>query len=202
MPTRLSLRIRFERRSDLISLLSLIVLVAVFLVSLGLGSGAAASPSRSAPASPSLQLQRKFYLTPSLVSAVDVLAACAPGYHMASLWEIWDTSNLEYNTTLGYTWAGDQGSGPPTYYGGDHISGWVRTGAEASHIATPGLGNCDSWSGNIPGTYGTVVYLDSDWTALEGWLATIADCSYLQRLWCVADIVGERLYLPAIMRSP
>ena len=130
MRSRLSLRIRFERRSDLISLLCLFGLVAVFLVSLGLGSGAAASASRSSPASPSLQMQRKYYLTTTLVDALGVSTACADGYHMASLWEIKDTSNLKYNATLRLCTLADQGQGPPTINGTDPLVGWVHTGAK------------------------------------------------------------------------
>jgi hypothetical protein len=200
MLTRLSLRIRFERRSDLLSLLSLFALLEIFLVSLLWGQGAAASPSRSAPASPSLQMQRKFYLTTDPVGALDVLTACTDGYHMASLWEIQDTSNLRYNAALGYSAIADQGQGPPTISGTDPLAGWVHTGASPSHSATPGLGNCESWTRNNSGRYGTVVYLDSDWTTLEGWLAATADCSQTRRVWCVADVAAVRLYLPSVMK--
>jgi hypothetical protein len=46
---------------------------------------------------------RSFYLTQSLFTGSDALSACADGYHMASLWEVFDTTGLKYNTTLGAT---------------------------------------------------------------------------------------------------
>ena len=46
---------------------------------------------------------RKFYLTQALHNGAQALSACAQGYHMASLWEIHDTSNLRYDTDLGLT---------------------------------------------------------------------------------------------------
>jgi hypothetical protein len=47
--------------------------------------------------------RRKFYVTPTLHDGAHALSACATGYHMASLWEIHDTSNLTYDTDLGVT---------------------------------------------------------------------------------------------------
>lgn len=35
-----------------------------------------------------------YYLTPSTYDGHDALCACAEGYHVASLWEIWDLSKL------------------------------------------------------------------------------------------------------------
>ena len=56
---------------------------------------------------------RQFYLTSALAIGDEALTACAAGYHMASLWEITDLSNLRYNTSLGQA-SGDSGQGPPT----------------------------------------------------------------------------------------
>jgi len=55
---------------------------------------------------------RKFYLTRGVFSGADALKACAKGYHMASLWEIFDVSTLRYNDKLGAT-SDDSGSGRP-----------------------------------------------------------------------------------------
>jgi hypothetical protein len=46
---------------------------------------------------------RKFYVTKTTHSGAQALSACAEGYHMASLREIFDTSNLRYDTELGGT---------------------------------------------------------------------------------------------------
>jgi hypothetical protein len=66
--------------------------------------------------------QRQYYLSKNIARGHQPTTACATGYHMASLWEIADPSNLLYNTTLGRTRA-DSGLSPTT---GD--TGWVRTG--------------------------------------------------------------------------
>jgi hypothetical protein len=56
---------------------------------------------------------RKFYLTKPFHKADQALSVCAEGYHMASLWEIHDTSNLRYDRELGLTTV-DSGFVPPT----------------------------------------------------------------------------------------
>ena len=58
--------------------------------------------------------RRSFYLTQTEHTGSQALTACAEDYHMASLWEILDPSNLRYNTELGYTRA-DSGSGPQSH---------------------------------------------------------------------------------------
>ncbi len=58
---------------------------------------------------------RKFYLTKTLHTGAQALSACATGYHMASLWEIHDPTNLRYNTELGFTSGSDSGFGPPVW---------------------------------------------------------------------------------------
>ncbi len=46
---------------------------------------------------------RKFYLTrENTFDGSEAPSACAAGYHMASLWEIFDPSNLVYDTALGH----------------------------------------------------------------------------------------------------
>ena len=58
---------------------------------------------------------RKFYLSKQTFQGNQALHACAAGYHMASWWEIYDASAVEYDTTLWQT-TDDSGSGPPTGY--------------------------------------------------------------------------------------
>jgi hypothetical protein len=64
---------------------------------------------------------RKYYMTRDRYDGAHALTACAAGYHMASLWEIHETSNLRYDTELGLT-RGDSGCGPPNSF-----SGWSGT---------------------------------------------------------------------------
>ena len=75
---------------------------------------------------------RQFYLTPDEFDGDEVLTACAPGYHMASLWEIVDPTNLKYNIVLGHT-TPDSGQGPPPW-----SEGWVRTGYCEGSNPAPG----------------------------------------------------------------
>jgi hypothetical protein len=134
---------------------------------------------------------RGFYLTPNnTFQGDDALTACAAGYHMASLWEIYDVSNLAYDTVLGYT-GSDSGEGPPT-----NMLGWVRTGYHtADGDATPGIGNCLAWTSNSATDHGTVVMIGYNWTltgtAISPWQAIdsagLTECSDSWRVWCVED---------------
>jgi hypothetical protein len=78
---------------------------------------------------------KKFFLSRNTVWGDQALDACGQGYHMASLWEIFDPTLLKYDTKRGGT-LGDAGSGPPA-----GLQGWIRTGANPNPAPTPGLGN-------------------------------------------------------------
>ena len=106
--------------------------------------------------------QRQYYLSQSLVHGNQAESACTTGYHMASLWEIADPSNLLYNTTLGRTY-NDSGTGPVAA-----DPGWVRTGFIASVSSTAGLGNCNGWTSYSDSHYGTAAALPPLLLAGEG----------------------------------
>jgi len=130
--------------------------------------------------------RRAFYLTRTEHLGSQALAACAAGYHMASLWEIHDPSNLRYNGQLGHT-TGDAGSGPPTSY-----FGWVRTGFDASLGGqSPGAANCGGWTSASGTVLGTVVGLqwlwDADGKAISPWGALPTACDAESRVWCAQD---------------
>jgi hypothetical protein len=76
---------------------------------------------------------------------------------MASLWEIFDTTALQYHTGLGFT-QDDAGAGPPTL-----SEGWVRTGFQfglsGGIDAAPGIGHYDAWTTTRADRFGTVVSL-------------------------------------------
>jgi hypothetical protein len=80
-------------------------------------------------------------LTKNSADGSQALTACAAGFHMASLWEIFDPSNLQYDGTLGRT-NDDSGFGPPT---ADFFlnGGWVRTGFGSSATGAVGETNCN-----------------------------------------------------------
>ena len=42
----------------------------------------------------------KFFLTPGTYNGAQAIQSCNPGFHMASLSEIYDVSNLRYDRTL------------------------------------------------------------------------------------------------------
>jgi hypothetical protein len=127
---------------------------------------------------------RQFYLTKtSEYDGAEALSACAPGYHMASMWEIHDASNVRYNTDLGYTLA-DSGFGPPIVFG------WIRTGAVAADSGPVGGVNCNAWTSRGVG-FGVRVRLTDGWPspAIENspWSADGQSCNTPDRVWCVQD---------------
>lgn len=128
---------------------------------------------------------RKYYLTKVTFHGNAALTACATGYHMASLWEIFDTSNLQYNTSLGAT-MDDSGQGPPTEF-----FGWIRTGTFSGGNPKFGLVNCNLWTSS-GGDAGTIVALDQDWSGspikITPWNLELVDCASGVMVWCVEDI--------------
>jgi hypothetical protein len=129
---------------------------------------------------------RKFYLTKDGFTGAQALTACAKGYHMASLYEIFDVSNLRYNTILGLT-VDDSGSGPPT-----SDFGWIRTGQSRSASSIPGIGNCFAWSSDLSTAEGTAVQLrftfdfQSD-DVVNPWNSDAGPCHATVRVWCVQN---------------
>jgi len=131
---------------------------------------------------------RKYYLTKQAdwKPGGEASTACATGYHMASLMEIFDTSNLSYNTSLGETSA-DSGSGPPAW-----IWGWIRTGSTSMPDTVEGRANCLGWTNSTAFEQGTVVRASSlSWTdpatAVSPWHASNPVCSNNLASWCVED---------------
>ncbi len=167
----------YSFKNSLAALAGLLVLVAVF---------AALTPLVSQGQGGNPLTRRSFYLTQTEHNGSQALSACASGYHMASLWEIFDTSNLKYNTQLGFT-REDSGFGPPA-----NSFGWIRTGGPPDNGSLPpGVGNCDAWT-NASGTAsGTDVALDNFWSdaarAISPWIAFTSTCDSSRRVWCVQD---------------
>jgi len=128
---------------------------------------------------------KKYYLTQGTFDASQARMACEDGYHMASLWEIFDTTNLKYDTSRGTTLS-DSGSGPPAQFGG-----WIRTGGSFGTSTTPGVGNCNAYTTNLDSLHGTSVHLYSQWgdgaTLVSPWRAVSDSCDELLPVWCVKD---------------
>ena len=137
--------------------------------------------------------RRLYYLSRDMRPGSSALSGCATGYHMASLWEIFDTSNLKYNTQLGLI-ADDSGFGPPISVNGEGALGWIRTGSEADSGSTAGQANCNAWTfENGEAASGTVAQPALDWrastaaTSISPWITKTGFCSLPQHVWCAQD---------------
>jgi hypothetical protein len=143
---------------------------------------------------------RHFYLTDASYAIDQALTACADGYHMASLWEILDVSNMTYDYDHPAAHVkDDSGNGPPSGW-----YGWVRTGWFASTSATAGTGNCNNWTSTDSGDSTVAVRLATDWEGAPGdistWDATSFTCNFNGPVWCVGDF-GGAVYLPLILKN-
>jgi hypothetical protein len=127
---------------------------------------------------------RKYYLTQEAFTGSQALTACTKKFHMASLWEIFDTTALQYDTKNGFI-LGDSGSGPP------QASGWARTGQSSNNSSTAGIGNCNAYTTDTG--FGTVIALEDDWTnlgndlSISPWIAAATHCNNVNLVWCVQD---------------
>ena len=91
-------------------------------------------------------LERAFYLTKKSVPATEATSACAPRYHMASIFELLQPGALHYDASVGMT-VGDSGAGAPA---GEQ--GWVRSGTAGREWS------CDWWTNNTAsGQYNAVL---------------------------------------------
>jgi hypothetical protein len=140
-----------------------------------------------------------FYLTNTDYAANRVLTACTAGYHMASLWEMLDVSDLiyDYSHPAAYKKA-DSGYGPPSGW-----NGWVRTGWDSAGDNVAGTGNCNNWSSTGGTVHGTAVQLSPTWETAPGdistWNAGSFGCSLTGPVWCVGYF--HSVYVPMIVRK-
>jgi hypothetical protein len=169
-------------KNSLIAFTGLMLLAGIIAVLLqGVGHGQQTSGGNSP-----VRGLRRYYLTVTLHKGNEALTACADGYHMASLWEIHDPSNLRYDTALGFK-RGDSGSSPPS-----GTVGWVRTGWDANESDLPGSSNCNAWTSDSPFGEGTAVELPRLWRLTDGpvispWISLGELCFEPLRVWCVQD---------------
>jgi hypothetical protein len=149
------------------------------------GEARAAQPAAVAAASGAGS--RRFYLSTLTRYGNAALTSCTTGYHMASMWEILDVSNLTYNADLPTSKTrDDMGSGPPS-----GMVGWIRTGYSSSGSSTPGTGNCKNWTSALSGDYGTAVRLTATWDTppdpVNLWSFESFTCDINVSVWCVED---------------
>jgi hypothetical protein len=187
-PRIVEINIYFDRRLAMAA--TLLLAVFVCLTYLAWGEGIALAAKDQAPSAVNgLVRLRQYYITADTHNGANTLSACADGYHMASLWEIYDTSNLSYNTSLGKT-SGDSGFGPPT-----EGPAWVRTGwyDTQSDQDSSGIANCVAWTSEADDMYGSVARVQPDWENDHGpylypnWQTWTNTCDTSTRVWCVED---------------
>jgi len=129
-------------------------------------------------------LERQYYLTKTGATGDQALSACATGFHMASVFELIDISNLKYNSAHGQTKA-DSGDGPPT-----GAWGWIRTGNVSLTGGGAGNANCSNWTTTTGN--GSMVYLYPEWfqqfnTRVDPWYPSASACQDALNVWCVQD---------------
>jgi hypothetical protein len=171
-------------------------------------AGALARHTLPASAGADTHGMRRYYATLSLVPGNQVWSACADGYHMASMWELYDLSNLIYNPELGAK-NNDSGAGPPSvtpfFNASLAVKGWVRTGYVMNGSSTVGRANCDGWTSPFDYDYGTVAMLPSDWVNGEKevgvWHVEVQSCDgALTRVWCIEDNATQVVFLPVVLK--
>ncbi|MBV8202452.1 MAG: hypothetical protein JOZ15_17680 [Acidobacteria bacterium] len=168
----------------------LIVLVAA----LGVGHvallGTLAAPASAQRLSGKL-LPRRFYVSLAPgglgVNGSGPITACAQGFHFASIDEIFNPTQLAYDSSQAFAYtAADMGAGAPHGY-----LAWVRTGNGSSTLSVAGEGNCSVWASGSGADSGTVVALKEDWAqppqALTPYVAQTTACNVTQGTWCVED---------------
>ncbi len=163
------------------------------LVTLALAGAAACALMQSTAGRPG---GRRFYLTKESYRGNQVLGACARGYHTASRFEIWDTSALSYDSTVGLT-TDDSGSGPPSEAASmapPGPAGWVRTGGGSAIADSTGpssgsaFANCAAWSTSSSQAFGTVAYLTDRFAGSNDvWDGGSRGCDTAHHVWCVED---------------
>jgi hypothetical protein len=124
--------------------------------------------------------RRRIYLTSAVHIGSTALAACTSGFHMASVFEIYEIGQFEYDSVLGETY-GDAGPG-----GWPFGRGWARTG----YFGGSGE-SCDHWT-TASGYLGTVMSLGpaSGFGSPGGplaWETSIESCENTIAVWCVED---------------
>jgi hypothetical protein len=136
---------------------------------------------------------KMYYLTVTGFTGGDAIKACDPRFHMASISEIQDPSNLQYVTsTPAHDYdspAYDQGLGPPS-----GRMGWIRLGYFTTDWVSDNRDLCMSSSDQQSGTTMSRRFLwdnpDQEQPASYAqlwWYTTKVSCSQPEPVWCVED---------------
>ena len=138
---------------------------------------------------------KMYYLTENTFDGGDAIMACDFGFHMASISEIQDPSNLQYanRSTAAYDSLVDgQRLGAPS-----NRMGWVRSG-----VYSPlGVYDCGDWRGKYDTQLGNTLALYDFWYASEHeqpvshlntwWQAARQICSQPKPVWCAENPQNE-----------
>ena len=142
--------------------------------------------------------KRRYYLTIGETNGGGPKFMCASGYHFASVFELMEVSQLEYNGSEGRN-LDDAGEGPPSgnlLSGPLRSSGWVRTGSAAAvAISTDAAPNCNDWVSVAKAEIGAVAYLprpgpatlSSAYVAEAPFIVSGLNCANLRPVWCIED---------------
>jgi hypothetical protein len=136
-------------------------------------------------------LIRSYYLTPGLYDGSQASTACAAGYHMASIFEIYGTWSLRYASELAGTFRieadgqiyefDDTGAGPPANIP-TLWAGWIRS----SFINDPQW-NCEGWTDSSVDNIGAVATPMLPSQTNDLWHVSGGSCSVSRPVWCVQD---------------
>lgn len=144
-------------------------------------------PSAPAPAA------RRYYLTAGLYDGAAASTACASGFHLASVWELYDLGALRYDGPAGEVHV-VEAAGPGPYMEGSDAYGWMRNGVtQADTLQDPGA-NCAHWTSSEPGHWGQTgaptrsgISTTYPQTVYGAWFMQPFRCATMIRAWCVED---------------
>ena len=135
---------------------------------------------------------KTYYLTATSFTGGGAITACDSGFHMASLSEIRDPSNLQYAIV-----SIPVHEAPPSTVESSHKlnhMGWIRTG-EAPLCEYPD--NCDFWTSSSDRQSGTTMERHSSRGSVRpepsvkdpitSWHKTLTSCALPEHVWCMED---------------
>ena len=132
---------------------------------------------------------RRYYMTPEQVPGNQVLTACDPGFHTASIHEIWETSTLEYDTTRGIQQP-DSGLGPPAGLVSLQPVAWARSGGQSLAFDFLRDANCALWTSADNDDFGGLWKVRNAEPSVpenERWQYFARPCNESFHVWCVED---------------
>ncbi len=113
------------------------------------------------------------------------LARCDPGFHFATLFELLQTTGIEFDPVRSGVFGTSDGF-PQT-----GLEGWVRTGGFSLVGRTPGRATCARWTSNSENDSGTTAQLLDDWSLSPEnpgrWVTSVDTCNRSKNVWCIEN---------------